>query len=493
MNIVEACRHPQVFEPFLTDGGTKPLKTWNRWFSCLRALYGLSIGPNASNTITQVTKRNPARLPTNGFRKALFLTGRRSGKTRATSLIAVFEALLAGNEKKLAAGETGVVALMSVSKDQAKLLRNYIEAILEAPLLAKEVVKVTREGFELKNGIRIMVLAGDYRTVRGYTMVACIIDEIAFFGISDEMKVKSNDELVAAVTPALMTTKGKLISITSPYSRKGYVWTTYDKHFGNDDSRTLVLQCPSRTLNPTLDQADIDEAMLDDPAKARSEYYAEFRDDINDFVSRELIEGCVIKNREVNLPSPTRNYFAFVDMSGGRSDDHAIAIAHKDKRVVVIDYCRRYPKGQNPYNVVASMADQLGRYGVTKVHGDNYAAEWVSRSFQDNAITFEKSDRNKSQIYLELLPRLGSGEIELLDDEMLVNQLASLQRQTRSGGRDIVDHPKGGHDDLANAVAGVSCVAAKGRRRGGALRTKDSAEQTFRRSRNPLAMFQESY
>ena len=161
-------------------------------------------------------------------------------------------------------------------------------------------------------------------------------------------------------------------------------------------------------------------------------------------------------------------------MSGGRSDDHAIAIGHRDGRKVVLDFCKRYKPGQSPYAVVGDMADQLSTYDIKRVHGDNYAADWVAKAFQEARIQFIKADRNKSALYLELLPRLGSGEIELLDNETLIDQLANLERCTRSGGRDIVDHPKGGHDDLANAVAGVSCVVSKDRRIAGALRTKDS-------------------
>ena len=52
-----------------------------------------------------------------------------------------------------------------------------------------------------------------------------------------------------------------------------------------------------------------------------------------------------------------------------------------------------------------------------------------------------------------------------------VHQLAALERRTRAGGRDIIDHPPGGHDDLANAVAGVSVVAATPRRMIGAMFT----------------------
>jgi hypothetical protein len=55
-----------------------------------------------------------------------------------------------------------------------------------------------------------------------------------------------------------------------------------------------------------------------------------------------------------------------------------------------------------------------------------------------------------------LLPLIGAKQIELLDDDTLITQLSQLERRTRSGGRDVVDHRKGGHDDLANTVAGVA-------------------------------------
>jgi hypothetical protein len=64
---------------------------------------------------------------------------------------------------------------------------------------------------------------------------------------------------------------------------------------------------------------------------------------------------------------------------------------------------------------------------------------------------------------------LCSGEIELLDHPALIDQLAALERRTRSGGRDVVDHPSGGKDDLANAVAGVAEVCITRRIKVGAF------------------------
>jgi hypothetical protein len=62
---------------------------------------------------------------------------------------------------------------------------------------------------------------------------------------------------------------------------------------------------------------------------------------------------------------------------------------------------------------------------------------------------------NKSEIYRDFLPRLNSGEVDLLDNPRLVSQLLSLERRTARGGRDSIDHPPGGKDGLINAAAGT--------------------------------------
>jgi hypothetical protein len=55
--------------------------------------------------------------------------------------------------------------------------------------------------------------------------------------------------------------------------------------------------------------------------------------------------------------------------------------------------------------------------------------------------------------------------VELLDSKRLAAQLTQLERRTRMGGKDLVTHGPGGHDDLANAAAGaVVSVAREGRR-----------------------------
>ena len=105
----------------------------------------------------------------------------------------------------------------------------------------------------------------------------------------------------------------------------------------------------------------------------------------------------------------------------------------------------------------------LKRYGILSVQGDRYGGDWPAERFRAHGITYKPSERPKSQIYGELLPLLNSGRVELLDHPRLVAQLCDLERRTSRAGKDSIDHgPGGGHDDIANAVAGALLLAQDG-------------------------------
>ncbi|MBW3540725.1 MAG: hypothetical protein KY476_10680 [Planctomycetes bacterium] len=471
MNIIDAIKDENLFRPFLGK-----LQSWRNWLTALRVLYGLPLYRPGRRTVQQCTGRDWSRLPRAGFETGLFLTGRRSGKSRCAAIIGAYEAALAGHERRLAKGERGVVPVISPTKYQSRIVRDYIRSIFETPLLRNEVKAETRDGFELHSGTRIEILAGDWRTVRGYTLLAAIVEEACFFGYDAESKVKNDSELIRALKPSLATVGGKLICISSPYARKGWCYQQWKRHYGRDDAKVLVWNCPSRTMNPTLPQAVVDEAIAEDMQAARSEYLGEFRDDVAEFLPRTVIERLVMAGRVELLPQRSISYVAFADLSGGRHDDAALAVAHREERKVVVDCVKRYRPPFNPHEVVAQMAHELRRYGVRRVTGDNYAAEFVAGAFESCGIRYTKAPKAKSVLYAELLPRLCSNEIELPDSEPLVSQLAGLERRTRSGGRDIIDHPPGGHDDLANAVAGVADVACTRRPLVGAFPRLDDSD-----------------
>ena len=66
----------------------------------------------------------------------------------------------------------------------------------------------------------------------------------------------------------------------------------------------------------------------------------------------------------------------------------------------------------------------------------------------------------KSELYLGFLPMLNSHSVALIEHPRLEHQLVSLERKVTRNGRDTIDHMRGAHDDIANAVAGA-CVLAQ--------------------------------
>jgi hypothetical protein len=221
-----------------------------------------------------------------------------------------------------------------------------------------------------------------------------------------------------------------------------------------------VAQGASRDFNPSLPQSVVDRALERDAQAAAAEYLGEFRGDIQAFVAREAVEACVSPSVLERAPVSTVGYFAFVDPSGGSSDSMTLAIGHRElDGTIVIDCLRERRAPFSPDAVVSDFVDALRSYRALTVYGDRYGGEWPRERFSKYGITYFSCNAVKSDLYLHALPMIMAGKVDLLDNPRLVGQLCGLERRTGRGGRDTVDHRSGGHDDVANACAGVIYVA----------------------------------
>ena len=234
----------------------------------------------------------------------------------------------------------------------------------------------------------------------------------------------------------------------------------------NSEADILVVQCASIRFNPNLTQSAIDAAIADDPEAARAEWEAEFRTDLAAFLDEATIEAAVDHGRPLELPpmEAVRQYSAFVDPSGGRHDAFAICIGHTlagTSNMFVADVVRAVRPPFDPQVVVADYAALLKEYRITSVTGDNFSAEWVVAAFREHGIRYELAAKAKSILYLEALPLFMRGSISIPDFPPLTRELRLLERQTHRGGRDTVDHPKRGTDDMANVLAGCAVNSAK--------------------------------
>lgn len=445
VSIVELMTDPALFGREF--GGP----SWAPWRAALRALEGLAPEGEADVALfRECTGREG--WPTRPAREVYFGPGRRAGKGRVSSLIGVHAACFRSYD--VAPGERPVVCVLASDRRQAQVVFGYIKGLLEHPMLRPLVVAERAEGLDLSNGVTIEVFAASFRGVRGHTIACAILDEVAFWSV--EGSANPDEEIVAALRPALSTIPGsRLVALSTPYARRGVLWKAHARYFGKD-ADTLVWMAPSRVMNPTLDERIVADALAEDPAAARSEWLAKFRQDLESLLDLDAVTRCVVSGRSELPPFGGGRYLAFCDPSGGKSDSFTLCIAHREGGVAVVDVLHERKPPFSPADVVAEFVAVCRAYDVHRITSDRYGGAWVSEAFERAGLRHEPSALSKSDLYGALVGVVNSGRVELPDSPKLVSQLVSLERRTSRGtGRDSIDHPPGAHDDLANALAGA--------------------------------------
>jgi len=463
VNILEAIRDPNLLGASLALATEE---TWAPWRTFLATSYGLPMGREAIALYRRATGRDVL-PPEEGFRETVCVVGRQAGKTRIGALIAAFEAAFA---PPCAEGELYALLLAQDHRAALRAAFSYVRALFEAsPVLRRSIVSETSDTLTLENGLRVAAYPCRPAAVRGLRARVVVLDELAFFRSGEGLAVDT--ETLRAVRPTLATTGGRLVILSSPYAQTGALWELHKRHYGQR-SGVLVWQADAPTMNPTLPADYLARMQEDDPEAYRSEVLGEFRAGVANLLDPEVIDACVVPGRRELAPESGTTYEAFADPSGGRRDAFTLSIAHRAEGRCRVDVVRAWKPPLNPAGVVAEASALLRTYRLSRVTGDRYAGEWPVEAFRSHGVTYLTAEKDRSALYLELVAHVNAKLIELPDVPELLRELRLLERRRGSSGRDRVDHPRGAHDDRANAVAGVAALVI-GRRERPAYGFKD--------------------
>ncbi len=352
MDILQA-----ISDHHLLGASIKDPVSFAPWKALLAAAFGLPLEQDQLELYRSCTGRTAP--PSAQFRSLFLVIGRRGGKSVCMALMAVYIAVFRDWRPKLTVGERAVVLLVAGDREQAKILYRYIVGILSAPILSTLVLNTTADSLDLKGNVTIEVVTRSYRAVRGRSVCAALLDEIAFFRSDDS--ANPDTEVVAAIRPAMATfgADAMLIAASSPYARRGVLWDAFRRFHGRDDPSNLVWQASTRTMNPTVSQDFVDAEYERDAASAAAEYGANFRSDVAEFVSLDVLQSCTPDGLFEIPPASDVAYIAFCDPSGGSSDSMTLSIAHHDDGVAVLDCVREARAPFQPETVVADFCKTL--------------------------------------------------------------------------------------------------------------------------------------
>lgn len=426
---------------------------WETWIAVVKAAFGNELSRTERRAFASVAgSRKP---PTRRVQELWAIVGRRGGKSRVAAALATYLACFTDHAGKLAKGETGYVLVLAASVGQAQSVFRYIRGFVQAsPLLRQLVESETASEIRLAANIAIAVHPNSFRTVRGRTLLACIFDESGFW--RDETSSEPDLETYRAVLPALASTTGLLIAISSPYRRAGLLHNRHRDFFGVSDPDVLVIQGATEIFNPTIDRKVVARARAADPEAAMAEWDAQFRSDLAALLDDATIEGAIDRSRPMELPPREGiRYHAFIDPSGGRHDSFALCIGHGGPgEGFVADVVRARRAPFDPESVLREYAELAKQYHCGSLVSDAYAAEWVAQSVRAADLEHKRADMARSGLYLEAVAPFMRGSVSLPAHPILIRELKLLQRRTARSGKDAVDHPVGGTDDAANAVCG---------------------------------------
>jgi hypothetical protein len=452
-----------------------------------------NVKQGASNQEIYTACTGRADWPALAAKIVALIVGRRGGKSYITAIVGIYLACCRRYVLKL--GTKAMVMILARDREQAGVIRGYIKAFLHAIDETREMIaNETDQRIELKNGVTIEVRAvsDSGAGTRGYTVVAALMDEIAFWP-TDATSKKQDKAVLRALRPSMAFVRWRtayehgtgalIVMLSSPYAKRGVLFDTWLSAYGqkqdaNSKRPILAWQADTLTMRPEQDPdllADIEAEYEDDPENAKAEYGGHWRSDLETIFSKEAINGvCVEGVYERPYVASNAPYRAFVDPSGGSSDSYTIAIAHDEEiaqdgetfRKSILDKVIEWIPKFDPQGVSIEVAQLCKDYRISTVTGDAYGGEWPRDPLKKQGIGYTVSEKTRSELYLDFLPVVNSGRCALLDTngnkhvKRGVNQFVNLERRTGRTGKDAVDHPQGSHDDVSNAIAGVMVSGA---------------------------------
>jgi hypothetical protein len=241
--------------------------------------------------------------PSQPVDEAGMMIGTSGGKTDYSAFRAVHAGITFPPEYAVE-GELVIVPVLAKSMDQARMAFGYARGYCKLPEVAPFVHRMYEQTIEFKTGVNIEILPASFRSVRGYTCPAAVLDEIAYW--LDEGS-NPDVEVANAIRTRLSRVPGsQLLILSSPHAPRGVLYDMHEAYFGKEEEseRDRVLFWNASTLAMRPDHPKphaIQKAFRVDAVSAAAEYgidgYVSFRQHQQALFDLDAIDAVIVKGR----------------------------------------------------------------------------------------------------------------------------------------------------------------------------------------------------
>ena len=460
MDLVSAIESPLVFGAYFKD-----IATWREMITLSKVLSDRRDLDEAEMELFRRRTGWPD-LPGEPLREIFIGGGRRIGKSTFSAIWAAYYGVFGDYKRYLSKGETARIWIIATNMQQGRIIKDYLTAIFRlTPFLEAQVKKARADSIELRNGVIIEIKPSSWRTTRGFSAAILIMEELQSWRYEADASANVDSEVYAAIKPGMLTIKNSLtIGIGTLFARAGLLYQKYASAHGHPGTTMFWGPVPTWEANLSITESQFEKELRENLGDAAyfSEAGVSWREDIETYLTQEIVTRAVVPGR-LSLPYDAgNNYVAFCDSSeliskGG--DSMCIGIAHHENGKTVVDCLDEVRPPADPKSAIERFTAICREYRITKIVQDRVSLGWIASDFLPNGIAVEACDKPKSALYEHFAVLAGKGIVELLDNERLRHQIMNLERRQLSGGVSKVDHVSGAHDDLINVAAGA-CVLA---------------------------------
>ncbi|MBI5531510.1 MAG: hypothetical protein HY898_02265 [Deltaproteobacteria bacterium] len=443
----------------------------------LKSFWGEPLDADELAMFRTLTGNERAKPNPGGTREAWVCAGRRGGKTtRIAAPCAVAAALDTSLRVGLAPGERLRILTIAPTIEHTRQDFHAIKgllAVLGIPHTARDGdLEIELSGAPVLFQSAVATALGPRSGTAGFV----VIDEAALLPTTPEA-VGYDKDVIASVKPALATTGGRLLVLSSPWAQAGEHYRLTVKERGKATARRVSFWGPTWIWNPSLTEAMTHE-LEEDLRRWQREYAALAGATEDSYFAPTDIDAVVDTGVRERPPVPGQRYAAGLDVAF-RRDRTVLTIGHREYRaqlsappldVIVVDLIRVWkPTPGVPLDfdkLMAEVAAIVHRYRDPKVGRDAFASDAVLSALKQRGIaSAELSMAPASQAlrFDMLAQRIATSRFRLVDEPIAIEELKGLRVKLHAGGRIEIAAPNrsGAHDDCADSIALMVELAAK--------------------------------
>ncbi len=400
-----------------------------------------------------------------GKRQLVLRVGRRGGKSTTLCLVAVLEALF--GEHQIPGGDVGVVAIVSVNKDEAGSRLRTICWILD-----RLGVRYTRvlNSVELDDKpIIFKTFAATTTAVVGFTSIVVIADEAALWR-SEDTAANPAEVVLGALLPTTASVPTAHVYISSS------ALSTVDHHYElferGDTEYQMVAEATTWESNPTITQEFT--RSLEPNLRSWRRHYAN--------IPSSSVAGCFDEDQIERAFNDTvqgvPNPVLVIDASSGRKDSFTWGVVGWNKNILRVEQLCSVEGGSGltAEQIVGHIAQTSREHGLYRVFGDQREAFALASLFSSQGMSFTElcwTAQSKPAAIERLRTMFKDGQISIeTSAKKMKKELMQFEERINANGAFTYGARGNGHDDFVSILITAAMADLEGLMPGSVLAEK---------------------